>query len=362
MPQSRNEQLLENWRDGEAPTIEPQSRVEAWLAKIAGADVGTEPPQSRVEELLEEIEQGLTPPPSGTIEIDENGTYDVGAYATAEVDVPNPSTGTLSITQNNDYDVTAYATASVNVPNPSTGTLSITENGDYDVSQYAAASVDVAGSGGLDIADVVEGKITAVGTAQSPVQVTKIGQYALAYNTDLQSAYIENVGAATGNVSSVFANCSALQAVGYSGFKQVGMYFFHNCSSLTSVHAPDVETVNGNAFNGCSGLASLELPACKLISSSYVFKGCTNLQSVSLPSCTNIGGFAFQNCSKLTVFDLSGQTSQVVALGGNAFQGTPFAGSGTPQGTPQIKVPQALLASYQADSAWSAYSAYLVGV
>lgn len=55
--------------------------------------------------------------PEGSTNITQNGTFDVGQYASAIVNVPGivPS-GTLNITSNNTYDVTQYASAKVNVP------------------------------------------------------------------------------------------------------------------------------------------------------------------------------------------------------------------------------------------------------
>lgn len=52
---------------------------------------------------------------NGTIDITENGTFDVGEYAAAEVAVPEP-TGSIAITANGTVDVTDYAEAVVNVP------------------------------------------------------------------------------------------------------------------------------------------------------------------------------------------------------------------------------------------------------
>ena len=60
-------------------------------------------------------EGGITP--TGTLDISENGTYDVTNYAEAEVDVPTGITpsGSKTFTENGTYDVTNIAEAVVNV-------------------------------------------------------------------------------------------------------------------------------------------------------------------------------------------------------------------------------------------------------
>ena len=77
-------------------------------------------------------------------------------------------TGTKSITENGTYDVTAFASAQVDVPTVTpTGTkqISITQNGTTteDVTNYANAeiTVDVSGGSGRDyLAEICEGTIT----------------------------------------------------------------------------------------------------------------------------------------------------------------------------------------------------------
>ena len=93
------------------------------------------------------IAMGTGPEPTGTIEITENGVFDVASYALADVDVPQGvfPTGTIPITSNGTVDVTNYASADVNVPQGifPTGTIPITSNGTFDVTNYASADVSI---------------------------------------------------------------------------------------------------------------------------------------------------------------------------------------------------------------------------
>ena len=90
-------------------------------------------------------EEEPAPVPAGTLEITENGVYDVAEYASADVNIEAPApTGTINITENGVADVAEYANANVNVPQGvfPEGTEEITENGVYDITNKA--SVDVA--------------------------------------------------------------------------------------------------------------------------------------------------------------------------------------------------------------------------
>ena len=87
------------------------------------------------------------PGPVGKKTITENGTnIDIAAYATADVQV-SPNVGTKTITENGIYPASAdnldgYSSVTVNTPVPS-GTLDIDENGTYNISQYANVDVDI---------------------------------------------------------------------------------------------------------------------------------------------------------------------------------------------------------------------------
>lgn len=91
---------------------------------------------------------GITP--TGTLNINQNGTFDVTYYESAEVDVPAPDgyikpEGTVTVTSNGTHDVESYKSVNVNVPTESgaSGTVTIESNGVHDVASYAKANVNV---------------------------------------------------------------------------------------------------------------------------------------------------------------------------------------------------------------------------
>lgn len=121
MAQSRNEAILENMLGADNTLGAPQSRNEKLLMKLLGEDVTPEAPQSRIETLLTEmIERGFTA-------FDND---DIGKVVT--------KSGTA-------YNLTAQ-----------TAHAKVTANGTYDVTANNSIEVDVASSG----SDIVTGTIT----------------------------------------------------------------------------------------------------------------------------------------------------------------------------------------------------------
>lgn len=93
---------------------------------------------------IDEISAGLEP--TGTLEINENGTYDVKQKAYAKVAVPEPS-GNIKITENGFHIIKQYSIAEVAVY-PTLIAKTISANGTYNASDdnaygYGSVSVNV---------------------------------------------------------------------------------------------------------------------------------------------------------------------------------------------------------------------------
>lgn len=266
--------------------------------------------------------------PSGTLDISENGVYDVYSYASASVSVPF-YTETLSVSENNTY----Y---------PGSGV-----NGFSEVIVNVAQSVT-----GFTEKEITEG-VQIVNLSNS---ASMVHPYVFEKDNYLQTVNLPNCTSVWENA---FALCPNLSSVYLPNAITIGQSAFLSCSNLSNVDLRNCEKISASAFQGCSNLQSIDLPAIKEISKSvfrdcislnyvnisnysgilYVdtFAGCSNLQSIDIPNVHSFENYVFNGCNRLSyinadILHIGYQTfgncgfteinlPNVYNIGGNAFAG-----------------------------------------
>ena len=175
---------------------------------------------------------------------------------------------------------------------------------------------------------------------------TSIGSYAFNYCSKLKTA---NFPVATSIGASAFYACSTLTKADFPAVTSIGAYAFRNCSILSTADFPAVTSIGENVFYQCERLSTANFPVATSIEK-YAFYRC-GFATANFPAATSIGASAFYYCSNLNALILRSETMCKLS-NKNAFTYTPIK-----SGTGYIYVPSALLASYQAATNWSTFSA-----
>lgn len=323
-----------------AQTIEDFDEIKSAIEDM-GVAVPDNTSTSEYGQKIREIEKGIIP--TGTLEITQNGSYDVTQYAEAEVSIPQPEgkititenmtnvdisqyasadiavpqgvfpEGTLQITENsNNINVSQYELVDVNVPQGifPEGTINITENGSHDVSSYEYANVNI-----VSLDDYLEGSIV-----NYTGQATTVVESAMRGNGIIESIdlpYAESV------YRYAFANCANLKSVRLESCTYLHTDVFYSCSNLESVYMPELVEAgsqmsfgqSGN-FTYCRKLKSVDFPKLQAVGV-YEFKH-TGIETVNLPEATAIASEAFANCQSLVHIKLP----KAQTVSNNVFYGT----------------------------------------
>ena len=147
--------------------------------------------------------------------------------------------------------------------------------------------------------------------------VTKIGEYAFAGCTSIESVEIPKSVKEIGTLA--FCDCTSLASVAIGdGVKGIGEIAFKGCTSLASVSIPgSVREIGGYAFGKCTSLVDVMIADGVTAIGNAAFEGCTSLASVSIPrSVTRIGQNAFYGCSPNLKIQYDGTKSQWEAISG----------------------------------------------
>ena len=215
-------------------------------------------------------------------------------------------------------------------------TINIEQNGTYDVARYTTANVNMPAAPEIyRVFRIDNGKITSSITTPFlplPSSATDIGEYCYttAYvNTppSVLSGPIDLSSLTT--VSGLYAchymfkSCTGITSVDLSSLTTIsGMngcgYMFQFCTGLTSFDLSSLTTLSGagggcqNMFSGCTGITSVDLSSLTTLSSTNacnaMFLECTGITSVDLSSLATISGGSacqnmFKNCTGITSID-----------------------------------------------------------
>lgn len=254
-------------------------------------------------------------------------------------------------------------------------TINISQNGGYDVCDYGWAHVDVGGFTADDIAlRTISGSISGNASAISANAFYGCNNLTYAYFPlvkDIRNGAFYGCGQLSSVVfssdigaigDSAFNNCSALTTAIFSTVVQLGSYVFNNCSNLSIASFDSISKISPYTFQRCYALTNISFPSCVSIMSG-AFSYCRTLSVASFPVVRTIYPSAFAYCMNLLSLYLLG--SSVPTLSNiNAFTTTPISNYTTSTGGVygSIFVPSSLYSSYLTATNWSVYSARIVSV
>lgn len=175
-----------------------------------------------------------------------------------------------------------------------------------------------------------------------PESVTTIGEYAFAYNYNIdsplshielpntvktigKSAFQESTGllsikipdSVTEIEDSVFNDCIFLNNVEIgNSLLSIGESAFSSCFNLSSIKLPDsLISLGERAFAYCSSLENLEFGNSLEIIKDYAFSSCENLKTLKLPdSLISLGTSSFSSCYSLETIHC-GKSLKYIDLG-----------------------------------------------
>ena len=304
--------------------------------------------------------QGGGVKPSGTLDISENGVYNVYTYGSASVDVHPSVSLSETYISNGSYNITGEfngGVITVDVPAPQfvTETLNVSTNGTYNpgegVDGYSKVVVDVPVSG-WDQKSFTEEFITFINIDNS---ASFVASSAFQDNKTIQMV---NLPYATSVGYAAFWICSSLSQVNLPMCISIDNAAFMVCSSLSQVNLPMCISIGSDAFKGCSSLSQVNLPMCNSIGGA-VFRSCYSLSQVNLPMVKTIGVSAFTNCSALSSLTLCTDVYWTIPFGTRTYGGTPIVNESS---SASIYVRSDTYSLWISSKLWSSISSKFVSV
>lgn len=265
-------------------------------------------PANCINILMEEGNSSNVYVTTPTLAITENGTYNVGDYGKAEVNVPSGG--------GNDFVITLTENSSV-YPTNATAAPADVANGKvfYNADGYQTGTAS--GGSDEDYIAMIE-RTTAV--TSLPSTVTKIGDYAFYYCDKLALTSLPSGVTRIGDRA--FFNCTNLALTSLpSGVTYIGVYAFYFCTHISLSSLPSgITTIGTSAFQHCHNALTLSsLPSALTRIEAYAFNNCYSITVSAIPDgVTYIGTGAFRACESITSISCNGV---ITTLGESAFLG-----------------------------------------